>query len=72
MPELHARVTLVQSYKIAGLQQGVATILAHAIHQPVQNNVEVNVLTTVHQLSDHTPDLMPAEAHVDNVVNNLI
>ena len=58
--------------KMLVCNQVLATVLAHAIHQPVQNNVEVDALSAVHKLSDHTPDLMPAEAHGHNVVNYLV
>ena len=46
--------------------------LAHAVHQAVQHNVEVNALTTLHELGHHASNLMSAETHVDDVINNLL
>ncbi len=46
--------------------------LAHAVHQAVQHNVEVNALTTLHELGHYASNLMSAEAHVDDVINDLL
>ena len=46
--------------------------LAHAIHQAVQYDVEVNTLSAFHELCDHTPHFMPAEAHIHDVIYDLI
>ena len=46
--------------------------LAHAIHQTVQHNIHVNVLSAFHELGHHAAHLMPAEAHGADVINDLL